>query len=77
MVPQLTCSRSRRDKLNNFRNLFTFGANVVILISAILLFKFVDDSLLDFEYMTYIITAIGLPCSIFFISTINEPKLTK
>ena len=74
--PSLTCSRSRRDELNNFRNVFTFGANIVVLLTAFILFIAVPNTLVDFEIMTYVNIVIGLPCSIFFMVVINENKLT-
>jgi Na+/melibiose symporter-like transporter len=38
LVPSLTLSRKKRDKLNNYRNTFTYFANLYVLAMAFLLF---------------------------------------
>lgn len=38
LVPSLTLSRKTRDKLNNFRNTFTYIANLYVLLLAFILF---------------------------------------
>jgi len=76
IVPQITCSRKRRDKLNNLRNTFTFIANLTILGSASILFACVKDSEKDFNYLAYVTFAFGISTSIYFIVAINEVKLS-
>ncbi|EAR84718.2 MFS transporter (macronuclear) [Tetrahymena thermophila SB210] len=77
LVPSLTVSRKRRDSLNNKRNTFTFIANLIVLISALILFQTVPDSLIDFELLGCIVIAIGCLTQLFFIVCINEKKLTQ
>ncbi|KAL4509928.1 hypothetical protein ABPG72_010121 [Tetrahymena utriculariae] len=76
LVPSLTVSRKRRDSLNNKRNTFTFMANLIVLISALILFQTVPDSLIDFELLGCIVIAIGCVTQFFFLLCINEKKLT-
>ena len=44
LVPSLTCSRKKRDYLNNSRNTFNFIANLTILGSALIVFQTIPDS---------------------------------
>jgi len=39
LVPSLTCSRKRRDKLNNLRNTFTFISSFVVLGLGLIIFS--------------------------------------
>lgn len=43
LVPSLTCSRKRRDKLNNLRNTFTFVSNFVVLGMGVIIFKVMNN----------------------------------
>lgn len=53
LVPSLTCSNSRRDKLNSRRNTFTFVANLTVLIVAGILFISVE-AIPAFEYLAIV-----------------------
>ena len=77
IVPSITCSRKRRDFLNNRRNTFTFIANLVVLGSATTLFAIVSDSEKAFNYLAYITEIFGVCTSFFFIMQIKEVKLSK
>ena len=43
VVNNLTTVTARRDKLSNSRNAMTMGANVVVLVTALLFFSIMDD----------------------------------
>ncbi|CAD8120093.1 unnamed protein product [Paramecium sonneborni] len=81
LVPSLTCSRSRRDKLNSIRNTFQFIAVLIVYVTALIFFQLANstegtDSAQAFQYLSLICVAIGTATSVFFIVQINEPKLT-
>jgi Na+/melibiose symporter-like transporter len=75
LVPSLTCSRKRRDKLNNLRNTFTFLANLLILLTGFFLFLLLDAPALEFSILSLTALLVGLSFSIFFIVRIDEPRL--
>ena len=77
IVNNLSASNQKRDRLVNNRNGFTFAANITILSFALLLFNTVDDKILQFRFLCLIAMSIGAFSSIFFMLTINEPRLTK
>jgi Na+/melibiose symporter-like transporter len=76
LVPQLTCSRKRRDILNGRRNTFTFIANIQVLVVALILFSTVNQDL-TFPIMALMTAGIGLGFTAFFLSTIKEVPLTR
>ena len=75
--PSLTCSRSRRDRLSNLRNTFTYVSQLVVLIVALLYFTIFSDPLFQFEILSYTAVTIGLIACFFFIFTIDEKRLSK
>lgn len=77
LVPSLTCSRKRRDKLNNLRNLFTFISNFLVLGLGLLIFSTMHDRKLEYRIITYTVLGIGFVFSVFFMKVIKEPELTK
>lgn len=77
LVPSLSSSRITRDKMNGMRNTFTYAANFVVLFAALILFIAIETPITQFECLSYIIVALGLCTSIFFMTQINEPKLSK
>ncbi|CAD8107300.1 unnamed protein product [Paramecium primaurelia] len=81
LVPSLTCSRSRRDKLNSIRNTFQFIAVLIVYVTALIFFQLANstdgtDSAQAFQYLSLICVTIGTATSVYFIIQINEPKLT-
>ena len=76
LVPALTCSRKRRDKLNNLRNSFTFISNLTVLGLGLVVFSTMSNKLLEYKIIAYTVLAIGFIASIFFIIKINENELT-
>ena len=64
-----------RDKLNGIRNTFTFLANFIVLLSGLILFKTIDDNILQFKILSYIILGTGIVSSLFFIICIDENYL--
>lgn len=42
LVPSLTISRKKRDKLNGLRNTFTYFANLTVLLLALLFFSIIE-----------------------------------
>ncbi|EGR32149.1 major facilitator superfamily protein, putative [Ichthyophthirius multifiliis] len=77
LLPQLTCSRIKRDKLNNLRITFTFVANSIIFICGLFIFQFLQDYNYDFEVIGYIVLFLGGFFSILFLFNINERKLSE
>jgi Na+/melibiose symporter-like transporter len=71
LVPSLTCSRKRRDKLNNLRNLFTFISNFTVLGIGLLVFSIMSDKKLEYKLITYISLGIGTVAAVFFMKVIN------
>ena len=68
LVPSLTCSRKRRDKLNSLKNTFNFIANMVVLLAALFYFHFVSNPVHEFEYLSYTIEGLGWTTTIFFLT---------
>lgn len=75
LVPALSCSRKRRDLLNNMRNTFTFLANLLILLTGFFLFLFLSQPVLEFSALSLCALLVGLVSSLFFIVRIDEPRL--
>ncbi len=73
--PSLTCSRSRRDKLSNLRNTFTYVANLTVLLTAFLYFAVIEEAMTQFLVLGYTTVAIGVAAGLFFIFTVDENKL--
>ena len=71
LVPSLTCSRKRRDKLNNLRNSFTFAGNLTVLAMGLVIFSIMNNKLLEYKIIAYAALAVGIAASIFFIIRIN------
>lgn len=71
LVPSLTCSRKRRDKLNNLRNLFTFISNFTVLGLGLIIFSTMHDKKLEYKIIAYTVLFIGFCASIFFIKVID------
>eukprot|EP00919_Chromeraceae_sp_WS-2016_P067790 GHVR01160438.1.p1 GENE.GHVR01160438.1~~GHVR01160438.1.p1 ORF type:complete len:108 (+),score=3.78 GHVR01160438.1:2333-2656(+) len=76
LVPSLSCSRKRRDKLNNLRNSFTFISNFIVLGIGLFIFKFMTDPPLEYSIISYLVVAMGLSTSIFFLYHIREVPLS-
>jgi len=77
IVNSLSLSNRRRDLLANNRNGFTFAANIVILVFALIFFHFEKDSIKQFRYLCFIALGLGSFTSLFYMFTINEPRLSK
>lgn len=76
MPPSLSNSRSKRDKLNNLRNAFTFFSNLSCFIIALFLFKFLNNANLEYETLALCCTVFGVLCSITFMLGVPEKRLT-
>jgi len=76
IAAQLSYGQRRRDNLVNTRNGFTYIANIVILVFALTLFLFVSNQRLQFRVMAITAMAVGAVTSMFYVCTINEPKLS-
>lgn len=77
IVNSLSLSNRRRDLLANNRNGFTFAANIVVLAFALAFFHFVDNSIDQFRYLCFLALGLGSLSSLFYMVTINEPRLSK
>lgn len=77
LVPSLTCSRKRRDRLNNLRNSFTFVANLLVLALGLGAFTLMDNQLQEYRLISCSIVGIGLLASLFFLLTLKEKPLVE
>jgi len=79
MAPQLSCSRSRRDRLSNLRNTFTYISQLFVLGCASLIFAVFSNksALFQFRLLSYLAVGVGTAACIMFICTVNEPKLSR
>ena len=77
IVNNLSASNQKRDKLVNYRNGFSYAANITILSFALILFSVLDDNINQFRYLCFIALFIGSFSSIFYILTIKEVRLTQ
>ncbi|KAL4509371.1 hypothetical protein ABPG72_018302 [Tetrahymena utriculariae] len=77
LVPSITCSRVNRDTLNTRRNTFTFIANMLLLLIALLLFQIIDTSEQQFQALGLICAGVGSICTISFLLIVKEVPLTK
>lgn len=67
IVNQLSYSNSRRDRLVNNRNGFTYAANITVLALALIFFTTLSDSKLQFRYLSFISLGLGFFSSAFYI----------
>lgn len=77
LVPSLTLSRKTRDKLNNFRNTFTYIANLYVLLLAFILFLTLNCDYTQFTILSLASVGLGFLTSIFFLVTVREKKITE
>lgn len=64
-----------QDKLNNLRNLFTFISNFTVLGIGLIIFSTMHDKDLEYRIISYLVVALGIVASLFFVVKINEPQL--
>ena len=50
---------------------------MLVLCVAMIFFAVIDDSMLDFEAVKYVVMGLGIGCSCFFFFCIDEVKLSK
>ena len=76
-VNSITFSTQKRDRLISLRNGFTYVANLTVLTIALGLFALMKNQIMQFRILGLIIVVMGAISSIFYIVTLNEPKLVK
>jgi Na+/melibiose symporter-like transporter len=59
------------------RNTFTYVANIFVLVTALLLFIFVNNKLLQFRILAIIIVVIGIIATGYYTIIIKEPYLVE
>jgi Na+/melibiose symporter-like transporter len=57
------------------RNTFTYVANVLVLLTALLIFVLINDKILQFKILAIIIVVVGTVTTGFYVITIKEPYL--
>jgi hypothetical protein len=67
---------SIKDKLNNYRNSFTFLANCVVLGLGLAVFSLMKNKEQEFKVIALCVLAIGCATSIFFLTNIKETELS-
>lgn len=77
VVNDLSASNRRRDKLVNNRNGFTYAANILILVSALVLFEVLDSPVTQFRVLCLISVVVGSCTSLFYIFSTKENKLVQ
>jgi len=73
LVPQITTSIYRRDRLNSLRNTFTYIANFSVLAVSTVLFATIKNSKTDFSVLSFIVIGTGFVACSFFIINTKEP----
>jgi Na+/melibiose symporter-like transporter len=77
LVNSITYNTERRDTLISLRNGFTFVANLSVLTIALFLFEHMSDQVLQFRVLALIVVTGGTISSLFYIMSLNEPKLVR
>jgi Na+/melibiose symporter-like transporter len=77
LVVSVTLSQGRRDTLVSLRNGFTYIANLLALVVAIIFILTIDNQIWTFRLLAWTLTIIGFPLSIYFIISIPEVRLAK
>ena len=77
IVNQLSYSQRKRDTMANYRNGFTFVANIFILTLALILFATVSNKTTQFRILGLSAVGLGAISTLFYVSTVREPQLTK
>lgn len=77
VVNSMTASTQRRDKLISLRNGFSFIANVLVLLAALIVFATVSDQILQFRILCLMLGGLGFLTSAFYILTLKEPYLVR
>ena len=86
IVNSLSASNRRRDKMVNYRNSFTYAANISILILALILFSgvgqasdkdLVANAMTEFRILTIFTLGVGICTSLFYMIVIREVQLTE
>ena len=60
-----------------YRNGFTYAANIFVLALALVLFVTVDSQVTQFRILGLVCVGLGATTTLFYISTVKEPSLSK
>ena len=66
-----------KDKLNNYRNSFSFLANFVVLTLGLAVFFFMKNKEEEYKIIAELVLIIGAMTSLFFIWQVREPQLSQ
>jgi len=77
VVNDLSASNRRRDLLVNNRNGFTYAANILILVSALILFEVIESPVTQFRILCLITVGVGSCTSLFYFFQTKEKKLVQ
>lgn len=77
MLNNLSNSNYKRDLLSNNKNGFTYGANILVLLLATLIFEVISNEEMQFRVLVLISAGVGILTTMFFLCAIDEPKLTR
>lgn len=77
LLPSLSLSKKKQDKLTRLRTGFTFAAQLISLLLSLVFFAAIDDKNLQFSILTLCCIALGLICSGFFLISCNEKTLSQ
>ena len=77
LIPALTPSKEKKDMLISLRNAFTYIANIVTLLVAMILFNQIDDPKEQFLVLIVSLLGFGLFINILYLIVINERDLCR
>ena len=77
LLPGLSLSKKKQDKMTRLRTGFTFGAQLLSLLLSLLFFAVIDDKVLQYSILTLTCVGLGLLCSIVFLIYCKEALLSK
>lgn len=66
-----------KDKLNNYRNSFSFLANFVVLTLGLAVFFFMKNKEEEYKIIAELVLVIGAVTSLFFVWQVREPQLSQ
>ncbi|CDW90654.1 UNKNOWN [Stylonychia lemnae] len=76
VVNSLSASTQRRDRLISLRNGFSYLANTLVLVSALIVFSTVKDQILQFRILCLMLGGLGFCTSLYYVLAVREPFLT-
>jgi len=77
LLPSISLSKKKQDKMTRMRTGFTFGSQLVSLLLSLLYFAIIDDKILQYSLMTVTCVGLGLIASSIFLIYCREATLSQ